>query len=86
MLVYKLSVKWVEAIFDKKGKKKRVKGFKEAKRSNSLFAVGFEASSTHLIESYTVVLFPINLLHLECFTTFFKLTDLKLKCLKLLFI
>lgn len=51
---------------------------------NSLFAVCFEASSSHLIECDAIVLLPVDLLLVEGSATFFQLANLKFKRLKMI--
>lgn len=53
------------------------KSVKKIKIENSLFAVGFEASSAHLIEGDAVLLLPFDFFLLESLAAFFKLADLK---------
>lgn len=48
----------------------------------SLFTVRLQASPFHFVESYAILLLPINLLMLERFAALFQLADLKFKSLK----
>lgn len=54
----------------------------QERKKDSLFAVGFETPSPHLIESHSALMLPIDLLLLKCFSTFFQLANLKLKGLE----